>query len=141
MQSLTSILEMDFQLAITFSSKLDNFHCRDKQKEKSRQNKMAVYEKTGSWPGMKQPKPEFNSWQGKNIFFVISTVHFSEKNIYSTRSKKVEKKNRKTHRLEIKELKRKRNDAEEMENKKDLEELERDLGILKKIKKGKVTKN
>ncbi len=94
---------------------------RDKQKEKSRQSKLKVYEETGNWPGFKKAKGNTEAWSNKT----------------DQRKKKLERRSKK-------ELKRKRAEAEAVENEKEEEsddDLEEDYKMLKKIKKGKVIEN
>jgi hypothetical protein len=95
------------------------FSRRDKQKERSRQEKLKVYQETGVWPGFKSKAA------GKSEAW----------------SNNVDHKGRKDERRMVKELKRKRIEREEKkeedENDAEDDELEEDYKLLKKMKKGK----
>ena len=104
-----------------------NFIHRDKQKEKSRQDKLESFHKTGVWPGSK-PKPQTltrnpaDGQQGDRAW-----------------SDKADKKNRRDLRKLKKEIvRRKRKKGEEEEEEEDLGDLEEDYRMLKKMRRGKV---
>ena len=90
---------------------------KDKQKESSRQKKLETYRATGNWPGMK-PKPMVSkSW-----------------------SDKVDAKDRRLARKRKKELKTKSEEAQEtIATENDIDDLEDDFRVIKKIKRGKVS--
>lgn len=95
---------------------------RDKQKEKSRQAKLKVYQETGNWPGMsKRPAKSVSD----------------EKKAGSAWSAKADAKLGKSLRAKKKELKRTR--EKEGVSQEDLDDLEKDYRMLKKIKQKKVS--
>lgn len=81
---------------------------QDKQKEKSRLQKLKTYKETGSWPGMKQYNPQQEAWS-------------QAKEKKAKRKRKHEKK-RKGHEF----------------TQEDLDDLEEDFKMVKKLKKGKM---
>ncbi len=94
---------------------------RDKQKEKSRQEKLRVYRETGVWPGFKPKLETSKAWSDK----------CDKRNRRDLRKK----------RKELKELKRKQQqgqDAQDNNDDEELEELEQDYRMLKRLKRGKV---
>ncbi|KAG7162788.1 ATP-dependent RNA helicase DDX55-like [Homarus americanus] len=83
---------------------------KDKQKEKSRQQKLSTYRETGQWPGMKPFTPKTVSWSDK-------------KDKKAKKKKKIEKKMKKrSHQFTQEEL----------------DDLEEDIRMVKKLKKGKI---
>uniref|UniRef100_A0A6A7FUY0 ATP-dependent RNA helicase n=1 Tax=Hirondellea gigas TaxID=1518452 RepID=A0A6A7FUY0_9CRUS len=93
---------------------LNKISYKDKQKEVSRQKKLAIFQQTGKWPGMKEPKKK------------QETVPWSQK-----KDRKEKKKS-------------KRENKRVLEDKTSLEdhlELEEDQKMLKKFKKRKITKD
>ena len=94
---------------------------RDKQKEKSRQAKLKVYQETGTWPGLaKRPERSISD----------------DKKAGSAWSAKTDAKLGKSLRAKKKELKRTR--EKEGVSQEDLDDLEKDYRMLKKIKQKKV---
>ncbi len=90
----------------------------DKQKERSRQEKLRVFTETGLWPGAKEkPKQDTTAW-----------------------SEKLSRKRRRDLRREVKQAKReaKKETVQSQEEDEDLDDLEDDYRMLRKIKKGKV---
>jgi hypothetical protein len=86
---------------------------RNKVKEESRTEKLAVYQATGKWPGMKSKVIEKTAW-----------------------SDKVDKKGRRDERQRIKELKKPEKEESVIESDNDDEDnLEEDYRLLKKMKK------
>ena len=86
---------------------------RNKVKEESRTEKLAVYQATGKWPGMKSKIIEKTAW-----------------------SDKVDKKGRRDERQRIKELKNPEKQEESVIESDDEEDnLEEDYRLLKKMKK------
>ncbi|KAK8751856.1 hypothetical protein OTU49_010798 [Cherax quadricarinatus] len=83
---------------------------KDKQKEKSRQQKLSTYRETGQWPGMKPYKPKAEAW-----------------------SQKKERKEKKKKRNEKKVKKRGHRFTQE-----ELDDLDEDFRMVKKLKKGKI---
>lgn len=81
---------------------------QDKQKEKSRLQKLSAYKETGSWPGMKQHKPKQEAW--------------SQQKERKAKKKKKNEKKRKAHEF----------------TQEDLDDLEEDFRMVKKLKKGKI---
>lgn len=81
---------------------------QDKQKEKSRLQKLDTYKETGSWPGMKLHKPKQESW--------------SQTKEKKAKKKKKNEKKRKGHQF----------------TQEDLDDLEEDFRMIKKLKKGKI---
>ena len=100
---------------------IKHFIFRDKQKEKSRQEKLRKYEETGKWPGFKEAKA----------------------NTREAWSDKKDQQRRKQDRRAKKDLKRKRTESKpQPEPEKDPEsdgddDLDDDYKLLKKIKRGK----
>ena len=89
------------------------FFYRNKVKEESRTEKLAVYQATGKWPGMKSKVIEKTAW-----------------------SDKVDKKGRRDERQRIKELKNPEKEEESViESDDDEDNLEEDYRLLKKMKK------
>merc|ERR1712117_541375 len=104
--------------------KANEIKYKDKQKERSRQEKLKVYQETGSWPGFKKAPDAGNK----------GTAAWS---------KKVAAKERKLSRREIKDLKKRKREEErqqeEPEEDEDDDDLEDDYRLLKKMKRGKIT--
>ena len=95
---------------------------RDKQKEKSRQAKLKVYQETGNWPGLaKRPERSISD----------------DKKAGSAWSAKMDAKLGKSLRAKKKELKRTR--EKEGVSQEDLDDLEKDYRMLKKIRQKKVS--
>ena len=88
---------------------------KDKQKENSRQKKLEVFRETGNWPGMKQKPVVSKAWSQKQ----------------ATKEKRIDRKRKK-------EMKQKAAERENIEDENDLNDLEDDFRVLKKMKKGKV---
>ena len=88
------------------------FFYRNKVKEESRTEKLAVYQATGKWPGMKSKVMEKTAW-----------------------SDKVDKKGRRDERQRIKELKKPEKEESAIESDDDEDNLEEDYRLLKKMKK------
>lgn len=84
----------------------NNIKYKNKEKEESRQGKLAEFRETGKWPGLKTKQVESVAW-----------------------SKKLEKKERKEKRKRIKEMKR---SAKEEDDDDDLDD---DYRLLKKMRK------
>ena len=85
---------------------------RNKVKEESRTEKLAVYQATGKWPGMKSKVMEKTAW-----------------------SDKIDKKGRRDERQRIKELKKPEKEESVIESEDDEDNLEEDYRLLKKMKK------
>ena len=88
---------------------------KDKQKETSRQKKLEVFRETGNWPGMKQKPAVSKAWSHKQ----------------TAKDKRLDRKRKK-------ELKQKSCEAENIDAQNDVNDLEDDFRLLKKMKKGKV---
>ena len=84
------------------------FNFRNKEKETSRQGKLAEFRETGIWPGMKSKPVEKVAW-----------------------SKKVDTKNKKAERKRKKELK----EMSKVEEKEEDDDLNEDYRLLKKMRK------
>lgn len=84
---------------------------KDKQKEKSRQGKLIVYKETGKWPGLKEHTAKQEAWS-------------EQKTQKDKRAKRKEKK-----------AKKRINTFTDQ----DMDELDDDVRMLKKLKKGKVS--
>ncbi|XP_045583358.1 ATP-dependent RNA helicase DDX55 [Procambarus clarkii] len=82
---------------------------KDKQKEKSRQQKLSIYRETGQWPGMKPYTPKPEPWSQK-------------KDKMEKKKKRHEKKLKRGHQF----------------TQEDLDDLEEDFRMVKKLKRGKV---
>jgi len=111
---------------IDTKKKANEIKYKDKQKERSRQEKLKVYQETGSWPGFKKATDSGNK----------STAAWS---------KKTAAKERKLSRRETKDLKkrkreegRQKGDDEGCEDD-DNDDLDEDYRLLKKMRKGKVS--
>merc|ERR1719367_1859648 len=87
---------------------------KDKQKEISRQKKLEVFRETGNWPGMKQKPAVSKAWSHKQ----------------AAKDKRLDRKRKK-------ELKQKSGEADNIDDKNDVDDLEDDFRLLKKMKKGK----
>lgn len=99
---------------------------KDKQRENVRIQKLAVYKETGKWPGMKHaPKKQNESWSK------------AKQNLQ-------ERKERKVKRKLLKEAKKAKDEPLKKRRRKgiseeDLQELAKDVALLKKLKKKKIT--
>jgi len=96
------------------SVNVNDIKYKDKQKEMSRQKKLAVYRETGEWPGAKKRAEVKVAW-----------------------SEKVDQKERKRKRKEAKE--KKKAEKEKNEEDEDEDDLEEDYRLLKKMRRGKVS--
>lgn len=99
--------------------------CRNEGKEKNREEKLQTYQETGVWPGLKKKQRR------------KQTIPWAE-----SKQKKVDRKERKEKRKEIRKQKleqgvKKRKRKNEM-SQEDLDELLKDINLLKKHKKKKV---
>ena len=99
---------------------IKHFIFRDKQKEKSRQEKLRKYEETGKWPGFKEAKSSSKeAWSDK-------------KDQQRKKQDRRAKKDLKRKRNEAKSLKKEPEEAPEAAESED-DDLEDDYKLLKKI--------
>ena len=94
---------------------------KDKQKETSRQKKLETYRETGNWPGLK-PKPIISkAWSDK--------ANAKDKRLSRKRKKELKAKSQETP----------TNTTESKETENDIDDIEDDFKVLKKMKRGKVS--